>query len=96
MKIYSINALYPRIWVINSIYCRKKIGWGSDNLVEPLIVTEEYQFGWAKPIKFNDFNAVARLQKEQGMTYEQLAKHFNLSLSGVQRALRKAAQAQMR
>jgi predicted DNA-binding protein (UPF0251 family) len=68
-------------------------GWGGANLFEPFTVTEEYQAEWTKPVKITDIEEVARLHNQQGMTYEQLAKHFNVSLSTIYQALRKSVQA---
>ena len=74
---------------------KKKIGWGGANLLEPFTVVEEYDAVWVRPSKIKDFKEVVRLQKEERMTYEQLAKHFNVSLSAIYRALRKSVQAKI-
>ncbi len=66
-------------------------GWGGANVFEPFIVVEEYNAEWVKPPKISDCTEVARLQKEQSMTYEQLAEHFKVSTSEIYRSLRKAA-----
>jgi Mor family transcriptional regulator len=64
-------------------------------MFEPSTVVEEYSAEWAKPSKIADFEEVARLQKQQGMTYEQLAKHFNVSLSTIYQSLRKSVHAKI-
>ncbi len=68
-------------------------GWGGGNVVELLIVVEEYSAEWSKPLIELDLQELKRLRYKEGLTIKKLADHFGVGTTTVFKELRKSVRA---